>query len=614
MEPTSALPKLSFRKVPREGQSRVLDEVAARRRGSLNVKLPTGYGKTFTAIASYSLLREAGEVNRLLYIVPTVAQLDQFLNDTETIRDANVPQPWTISDFGFNPAAALKAHLKNSSHIFACTVQSLLSAKTLGLLHSMMSNCLWMIVVDEYHHYGVDARWGRVTSGLPHVFRLAMSATPYRPTEDGAFGAPDVVVTYREAAEQGAVKRLACHSYTYQIDAILENGELKRFTTQGLVAEVGSSEPNEIDRYRAERQMRWSPKYVSPLVDAPIARIVRERLETGMPLQVLVGAMCCSHAKMVYEQIRDTYSELRVEWVGTGEYGRPDEENRAALAGFCPKKRPETGERSPADVTVDVLVHVGMAGEGLDSTYVTEVVHLNPANLNNSNNQENGRAARVISGVQPSRQIARINVDSRSDYAEYVGESVMDAMDMNPPGDKGNPPGDPGGEPLPPLPESPSICIVDVTCIRIDEGEVNRLKEAYVERHVARGHMTRDEVMAVMANRSDPIHAEVEQLYREMRMREAERFNGKSELLQWGGAVESALGQVTRQAIRKIVAGGATFNKDLPRDIKKRINREKCDRLGSKIGADVPELKRHYGWLKTLERTILEKGLPEWLL
>ena len=60
---------------------------------------------------------------------------------------------------------------------------------------------------------------------------------------------------------------------------------------------------------------------------------------------------------------------------------------------------------------LDVLVHVGMAGEGLDTIYVSEIV-INPANKNNSNDQENGRGARYLPDV-----MATVNVETGSDYA-----------------------------------------------------------------------------------------------------------------------------------------------------------------------------------------------------
>jgi len=63
-----------------------------------------------------------------------------------------------------------------------------------------------MVVVDEYHHYGIEKPFGQAVNSLPYEFCLCMSATPYRPESDSAFGAPHIEVTYREAQKDEAVK------------------------------------------------------------------------------------------------------------------------------------------------------------------------------------------------------------------------------------------------------------------------------------------------------------------------------------------------------------------------------------------------------------------------
>jgi hypothetical protein len=49
---------------------------------------------------------------------------------------------------------------------------------------------------------------------------------------------------------------------------------------------------------------------------------------------------------------------------------------------------------------------------------------LNNASFCNKRNQEHGRASRYLPEV-----IGNINFDSSSDYAAYVGDAIMDAMD-----------------------------------------------------------------------------------------------------------------------------------------------------------------------------------------
>ena len=258
-----------------------------------------------------------------------------------------------------------------------------------------------------------------------------MSVTPERKEQDSAFGEPMIRLTYAQALDESAVKRLSLHAYDYRIDAITVNGEVISYTTKDLFAAVGSDDPEEIDKFILSRKMRWSSKYVSPLVSIPVERLLTNRVKTGLPLQIIISGMGCLHAQMVGEQVKSMFGDLlRIDWVGTGPNGRRPDQNKAIIDKFCPKKNAQ-GERNPQDIKLDILIHVGMAGEGLDSVFVSEVVHLHRATICNKEDQENGRAARRIPNLEASLQRATINVDSASDYADWSGERVMQVFDRD---------------------------------------------------------------------------------------------------------------------------------------------------------------------------------------
>lgn len=569
-------------------------------RTRLCAKLPTGYGKTFTAACVYSSLQAQGIVDRLLYLVPSTGQLDQFVSDGNSdLEAASVQGSHYICDIAFSGAAqAIKQHRKGSHQVFACTIQGLSSAGTGSIVKSLMESGKWMICVDEYHHYGEDKTWGRSVLALERLpqckYLLAMSATPYRPEADSAFGEPEVAVTYRDAVKEKAVKPMTCHSYTYKIDAI-EDGDVVSYTTGEIVDAAGGDSQEALER--VFKKMRWSPKYISPLVDTPITRMTRERLATGHKLQALIGAFCCSHAQLVCEQVQAMFPELKVDWVGTGSNGRSDAENRAVLNRFCPRKK--NGKRDPRDIKLDVLVHVGMAGEGLDTVYVSEVIHLNPANKNNSNDQENGRAARYLPDV-----MAYINVETGSDYAcqEYLGRGIEKAFDMSPEQaakDDSEPTDFDEVDDWPELPEEPEIDIYDVTCIQINTGEVERMEEAISQ--------------TTGLSLEDPkVKQAAIDYYLEMRRKEAEHFNDRSTVEQWKAAVEQALSYVSRRVVKEMIPGASRVDRSLSGDIRKRINSRKKRALGP-VDKDVALLKRHYSWLKQLEAELIEGGIPQWL-
>jgi superfamily II DNA or RNA helicase len=187
MESTTSVRALSqiealverFRQQPREGQLAVLQALALRD-DSLNIKLPTGYGKTFTALSVYSILASLGEVNRLLVIFPTDAQLLQFESSApHSMQKCCIEKPLAVCDIRFFGVDAIRRHQTNQCQVFAITVQSLIGSRGMDNVSMLLQKGRWMVVVDEYHHYGIDLPFGKAVQALNREFLLCMSATPH---------------------------------------------------------------------------------------------------------------------------------------------------------------------------------------------------------------------------------------------------------------------------------------------------------------------------------------------------------------------------------------------------------------------------------------------------
>lgn len=613
MERASSVPTLSqvkaqvakFKQKPRPGQLRTFSALSDHER-KLCVKLPTGYGKTYTALGAYSVLKSVGIVNRLLIIFPTDAQLQQFCDATPSrLRDYSIDGPNPVDDVRFFGAKSIQKHRNDKCQVFAITVQSLVCSRGMDNVSKLLEKGRWMVVVDEYHHYGIDKPFSVAVNALSYEYLFCMSATPYRPGDDGAFGQPQIDVTYRQAVEERAVKELQGHAYHYKIDAIDETGELVSFTTAELIAAAGGDSQEKIEKLT--KKMRFSPKYISPLITNPIDRMMCERLKTGKQLQAIIGCMSVSHANLVFEQVCSTFPGLRVDWVGTGASGRTQEENSRAIKGFAP-----TNGDSP---TLDILVHVGMAGEGLDTVNVSEVIHLNAAGVNNSNNQENGRAARFLAGV-----LGHINYDGCSGYAKggYVGQAIMDAMDCLPPSSQCDKCGcnpcvcDDRQEVQSDwleLPEEPEIRIHNLECIKIDSGDHTVQMMIEIAIGDDRVPFTRDD----FADPSSDATAYLIEAVKAMRQQEANAMDEKSIVIQWSDAVEGAVSVIAGNVIRMLTTKGARVEKSMAGDLRRRINVAKKRELGA-VDKDVDLLKRHYQWLKQLENRIqTTKELPTWL-
>lgn len=613
MQSASTMQGVPFRQKPRQGQRRVFDELE-RCGNYLNIQLPTGYGKTFTAAGCYAIKQREGSVNRLLMILPTDAQLTQIEEDSKSDHAdfylAGVDGPLDVVDIRFFGAEAIRRHRTNTAQIFAITVQSLIQPRGDDNVRMLMQSGRWMVVVDEYHHYGIDKAWGRSVRALPASFLLAMSATPTRPDDDSAFGKPLVTVSYRDAKDEQAVKPLRGHAYHYRIDALDPDGTVHSYTTSDLADAAGAT-PDAVERWKIERKMRWSPKYISPLVSHPLERITEVRLRSGQRVQALFGAMCVSHAELVCGQIHAMYPELAVDWVGTGMNGRSDAANREILKRFCPPKN-QDGLREP---TLDVLVHVGMAGEGLDSTLVTEVVHLNNAARNNSNDQENGRAARLLLAVDGTVIEGHINFDATSDYAQFVGPAIMDAMDgLDEPrlSESDLEPEPASSDDYTLSPEEPAILIYNMELEHIDSGDPGVQRMARVLHDLQPSGFDIRDFEDRMSPRHDAAVRAVIESFKAMRRVEAEESNGKSVVMQWNDQVNNLLSKVVALVIRTITKDGQRVEKTLAGDIKKRINARKKLSIGE-ISRDVDVCRLHYRWLRDVEQDILTNGLPIWL-
>lgn len=622
MEPASCVPRLSSGKDLRRGQKEVLEHF--RLNWNTTAQLPTGYGKTLTGAACYKAAREAGKANRLLWIVPRNAQASQAAEalPSDLMKDMGVSDllhfydkdekgrqigPFYSWDFGARATQGATCHRLGRVEIFVCTVQALMSNATADLLRKMMSTGLWMVVVDESHHYGdIEAsRWVREVHSLPYACRLAMSATPERTDKTSYFGDPNVRIGYGEAARrEKALKRLHLSIYDYTVD-VTKNGEIIQYTCDELIEALGANSDfsDEIEIKMAERDMRWSPKYVSPLIERPLSRLIDLRTR-GIKAQMLVQALSCSHAKVLADQISALVPDgMKVEWVGTGANGRDPKKNEQVINDFCPPKD-QNGRRN---WTIDILVNVGIAGEGLDTVDVCEVVFCTKPRLNPTTLQTMGRAARLIPGIE-TQPVAFINVDKMSPLREYYGFRIMDAFEYEQPHleeDEEIEERERKPDEYEPMPNEPVISVVNVELTNVLEDPMfQQVLDLAREESPQIRHMSDEESEKFVAD-----------LYRRVRGKELERFNGASQLAK----VSDQVNNTTRKLaglVMKIANSALRPEKTQIGDIMKRINsRRKFELKCSVKEATVEQARAHYEWNKQLEQKILqEKRLPLWLV
>lgn len=605
MQSTSTMPWMSLPENLRSGQRKIIESFFSK--DSIVAKLPTGYGKTIAACGAYHVLKKRGIANRMLYVVPRRNQMDQAADGipADLLSWFGVKTKSTI--IGDEPIVSLKRHRNNTSEVFITTIQALAtSATTWSTVKELMGNGKWFLVVDEYHNIpeqtnGERGKWIEKLDLLATTSRLAMSATPRIDAND-PFPVPDVSVSYYKSFIDGCVKEMHLHEYEYRVDAIYINGDVVSYTTNEMDTDDG------IQDALVSGKMRWSPKYISPLISIPAERIADQRIN-GIKTQMLVQATTCQHAEIVCTQVAAMLPTLNVDWVGTGPNGRSDRDNKAILKRFCPPKDIKTGRRK---WDLDILVNVGMAGEGLDTQDVSEIVFLTPVNKTVSNMQAMGRAARIMYDVNRKQidVVANINVDTETFIAEddrYVGRKVMaifdddESIDEIPSKNKG----DDEESDYKEMPDEPIVVRVDVSLIDIRKEPGFDDMLTLVKEKEGNGRTDEECVELV----EDGMRRYLEQ--------RDEAFNASSITAQIRVDIDHACSKIVSLVLRKISTMGMRFEKSLAGDLRRRLNSRKKRLYGSIKELDEPELTEQYKWLKSVEVSILRgegiQGIPSWL-
>lgn len=437
MESTATMFWMSWPQKPRRGQEQAFAWIYDLTKTTLNIKCPTAYGKTMIGNGGLAILRRRRGVNRALMIVPQEGQHDQYTRSCVTdFAEVGliVDKDLVIVDLRNQSYSTITQEMlanRDRLIVYVTTIQMLHAHTRPGndhvrreLLRDIFNEAgaIWAHIVDEYHHYGEGLAWGDVFKRLPApVFRIAMSATPYRPGQDEFFGKPDITILYKEAVDEKAIKPLCCHVYDYWIEMSGPGGKF-RLTTREHDERMSNQE--RLPHAEITLPLRYREDYISPLLEHPLDRLIATRAVDHPWAQAIIYCARIDHAAHVHTIVDKMFGDaLRIAVVAA----HPDYEkkNGEVLQQFCPASKTTAPE-------IDVLICVGMAGEGLNTIYVTEVIHLNgETTISNTGNQKKGRASRALrSKATGEMLIGRINVDGSSAYRRYDGEKIMLAMDF----------------------------------------------------------------------------------------------------------------------------------------------------------------------------------------
>lgn len=349
---------------PRKGQAAMIQHVSDNPGQRIyNGVLPTGYGKTNTAAGIYEIAKMQGRCNRLLIVVPTDTQREQYADSFE-----GGCRKMGISLIGLDrekcrkvdgEASHLRAHRENRSEIFITTIQAILPAR--GYFNDLMATGRWMLFCDEYHKLRAEAAWGQAIDGLNYDLMLGLTATPIRTDgEATVFGIrpPDVIVSFEEAFAEQAIRGVNGHIEHYFVDVREPDGTVRRLTTE----EIG--EERNFEAYQKARDLRMTGKYLAGILSSAHDCLSGKNLKHPGQHQMLVFAMSVAHAKAVSGLLNAAYGPSFSDWIGVGPDGRSDVENRDILRRYSSNQ-------------LLCLVQVDKAGEGFDNPKSSVLVFLN---------------------------------------------------------------------------------------------------------------------------------------------------------------------------------------------------------------------------------------------
>lgn len=387
------------------------------------VVLPTGVGKSLLiAVLPFNIAR-----GRILVVAPNLTIKDG-LAETLSDPDENAYRKYGV--LGANQrlpcVVVLESGEVNREDCLRADIVVTNVQQIQGWLPLFPSDFFDMIVVDEAHHVPADS-WQNVNETFPDAKRVYVTATPFR--SDGQSIAAEEVhsTSLAEAMQAGYVKNV--------MRATARASEMT-FTIEGEEREL------DLDDILEMREEAWFSRGVA-LSEPPnrtIAEraisILHEKRQSGVFHQIIAVACSIRHAREL-EVLFESYG-LRATHVASR--GMTQEERDERIEDF------DDGE-------YDVIVHVGILGEGYDNENISIAAIFRPYRSTLPYAQFVGRAIRHISDGDADDNIAHVvdhvglDLDEQWDYfkreeeqAEILGD-LEDVDDGTGDGDDGD-----GGE------------------------------------------------------------------------------------------------------------------------------------------------------------------------
>jgi superfamily II DNA or RNA helicase len=597
----------------RAGQQFAMRLASEPQRRSLFVGLPTGYGKTSTALLSFAQRHALRSSDHLLYIVPSDNLRDSVLQECHLLTELTGA---TVARSTMDRPVAVAQELRKIARqggigVVVTTIQQV------ALSFAHVENVLetaggrWMVVFDEVQNYErpregqQPGAWTRAKRALEArddiTFVLAMTGTVVRSSGHWSdFGEPDFEVPLAVAREERVIRSVCAHEIDYLIDVEMD-GSIESMRLSDVDNARAAEGCASVDAWELKHNVRYFGRYITDIFAAAHGTLVAEQARDPRAA-MMVFCMSVAHAKTTCDTLNRFAGKGFAEWIGSSDVGddsRSPEENRAILRRF-------------KEGRFHCLVQVNMATVGFNHPHVCVELWLNTIGASVYVMQGIGRALRITpkldaahifySPDHPARDIFR-NLESAlpSDDAEGEKSGPLD-------GGSGG-----GGD-----------------SVKFPPWQIFNARRTDVVVHTPLGDFNADsendahELAVSLAARSssltvDSARAEVDRIFREAR---EQQESSASELTlterteQARGQAEKALMAVIRTVARKT---GQRQDPAWYGAMKARVHGEYKKRQASKVSqSDMTEdqLRAKHSWLEQLHAEISAApaaGVPAWL-
>lgn len=256
-----------------------------------------GSGKTRFALEAAARMIQAGDVNRVLIVAPTVRLVEQWVQAAER-PDGSASVP--LAPAGWRPTQPLYSRWCGA----AFTYQSLFAQTTMFAALAAEPGYRTLVVFDEIHHAGTSSGWGIVAQ---EAFArsaeriISLSGTPFRTKDPIAFvhtidgrSVPDYSYSYGAALDDEVCRPVHFVQVGGSTTFVVPSGEEHVVTFADDLNDRGES-------YRLRTALAADGGHVATMVDIGEDVLYQLRRAGDENAAGLIVCMDCDHADAVAE-------------------------------------------------------------------------------------------------------------------------------------------------------------------------------------------------------------------------------------------------------------------------------------------------------------------------